>query len=318
MPGLSVFVSKLSLIALVAIATTGALPLPDERTLKPGETFQECDDCPEMVVVPAGSFAMGSADNEKGRRKDEGPQHTVTIGLPFAVGKVPVTVDQFADFVSATGYDAEGKCWGFQEGKFGEWPGRSWRNPGFVQNGVHPAVCLSWTDAKAYADWVASKTGKAYRMLSEAEWEYAARGRTEPGSYPRYSFGDEDADICRYANVADRAWKSAVPGMEHAVGAPCNDGYAYTSPVGAFAPNEFGLYDMLGNARQWTADCHQDGENYVGAPSDGSAWRSGDCSRHYLRGGSWARFNRLAARGRQSADFREEDIGVRLARTLDP
>ena len=150
--------------ATVSSPSRCAAPLTatQERGLKPKDTFRECDNCPEMVVVPAGSFTMGSPEREGGRFPNEGPQHVVTIGRPFAVGKLHVTVDQFAGFVRETQYQAR-KCW---------------RNPGFAQDGSHPAVCLSWDDAKAYADWLAKKTGKPYRLLSEAEFEYAARGRT--------------------------------------------------------------------------------------------------------------------------------------------
>jgi formylglycine-generating enzyme required for sulfatase activity len=128
-----------------------------------------------MVVVPAGSFTMGSPESEQNRDDDEGPQHVVTISKPFAVGKLHVTVEQFDAFVRET-REASSNCW---MGK--EVAGRSWRNPGFAQEGSHPVVCVAWDDAKAYVDWIAKKTRKPYRLLSEAEWEYAARaGTTTP------------------------------------------------------------------------------------------------------------------------------------------
>jgi formylglycine-generating enzyme required for sulfatase activity len=169
---------------------------------------------------------------------------------------------------------------------------------------------VSWDDAKAYADWMANETGKPYRLLSEAEFEYAARGQTSPGVYPRFWFGDDEKDLCRHGNGYDRGagWKKA----------PCSDGYHYTSPAGHYQPNAFGLYDMLGNAWQWTADCWHD--NYTGAPADGSAWTSGDCARgRVLRGGSWGndpRILRAAAR-----DWSTDTIdtgGFRVARTFVP
>jgi hypothetical protein len=145
----------------VSLVSRCSAPLSaaQERALKSTDTFKECDNCPELVVVPAGSFTMGSPAREAGRYYDEGPQHTVTIGKPFAVAKFHVTVDQFTAFVTETKYDAGSKCWTYEDGKSEERPGRSWRNPGFTQGGSYPAVCLNWNDAKAYVDWLARKTG---------------------------------------------------------------------------------------------------------------------------------------------------------------
>jgi formylglycine-generating enzyme required for sulfatase activity len=300
-----------------ASSSIGPISVEREQTLKPKDSFKECDDCPEMVVVPAGSFTMGSPNNEKDRENNEGPQHQVTFAKPLAVGKYHITVGQFAAFVNETGYDAGSKCTTFWNGKFEEQQGRSWRNPGFAQRDLHPAVCLNWNDSKAYVAWLARTTGKAYRLLTEAEWEYAARARTEPGSYPRYWFGNDEKDLCRYGNVFDQTWKN-VEGTKNWM-APCNDGYAHTSPVGSFAPNAFGLYDMLGNADQWTEDCYHD--NYIGAPIDGSAWTTGDCNRRVFHGGSWihiARYFRAAYRFGLSTTVRFDGQGLRVGRTLTP
>jgi formylglycine-generating enzyme required for sulfatase activity len=299
-----------------------ALPLTaaQEQRLKPKDTFRECEHCPEMVVAPAGSFTMGSPASEEDREEDESPQHVVTFARPFAAGKLHVTVDQFAAFVKETGYDAGSKCWTFERGKGEERTDRSWRNPGFAQDGAHPAVCLTWNDAQAYAGWLAKKTGKPYRLLSEAEWEYAARGRTAPGAYPRFWFGDAEKDLCRYGNVFDQKARDSIKEAEGASGAPCNDGYAFTAPAGHYAPNAFGLYDMLGNAWQWTADCvHGD---YDGAPADGAAWPSADCIGHVRRGGSWTETARVAYRDVAVVTLPDEvrfaDTGFRVARTLGP
>jgi formylglycine-generating enzyme required for sulfatase activity len=178
---------------------------------------------------------------------------------------------------------------------------------------------LSWNDAKAYADWLSGKTGKTYRPLTEAEWEYAARARIEPGTYPRNSFSNEEKNLCSYSNGANGADESMTSlfGTKDLAFAPCNDGYAYTSPAGTFAANGFGLYDMLGNAWQWTADCWN--PSYARAPPDGTARTAGDCSRHVMRGGSWfigPRSLRVAVRHQNLADVRVYDIGFRLARTL--
>jgi formylglycine-generating enzyme required for sulfatase activity len=240
-----------------------------------------------MVVVPAGAFTMGSPGNEQDRLKYDGPQHVVTISRAFAAGKTHVTVDQFKAFVAETKYSRSGAC--------------DWRSPGFPQEGSHPVVCVSWDDATAYAGWLARKTGKPYRLLSEAEFEYAARGQTSPVSYPRFWFGNDEQDRCRFAN-----------------GSGLCDGYEYTSPAGHYAPNAFGLYDMAGNAWQWTADCWN--ETYSGAPADGTAWTISGCfSGRVVRGGSWvdnSGFLRAAARDK-SPDV-SNDVGFRLARTLSP
>ena len=166
-----------------------------ERALKPGDTFKECDACPEMVVVPAGSFAMGSPNNEKARDNNEGPQHQVTITRSFAFGKFEVTVDQFVAFVQETGHDTGSTCDIWQDGKWAERSGYSWRKPGFAQSGSHPAACLSWDDAKAYLSWLSRKTGKIYRLPAEAEWEYAARA----GTTTRFYFGDDSKDTAGMA-----------------------------------------------------------------------------------------------------------------------
>jgi formylglycine-generating enzyme required for sulfatase activity len=278
--------------------------------LKPKDVFKECDKCPEMVVVPAGSFTMGSSKSELGRNDSEDPQHPVVIGKPFAVGKFDVTVDQFAAFVAESRYEPATRCSTYEDGKVEEREGRSWRNPGFAQNGSHPAVCLNWNDATAYVAWLAKKTGKSYRLLTEAEWEYAARA----GTTGRYFFGEVDKDFCRYGNGADQTAKSKLPWAT----VPCSDGHAYTSPVGSFLPNGNGLYDMHGNALQWLEDCWH--VNYLGAPSDGSAWTTGDCSHRVLRGGSWTHTTpkdlRDATRFIYATDFRIVVNGFRLGRTL--
>jgi formylglycine-generating enzyme required for sulfatase activity len=314
-----------------------------ERGLKPKDIFRECENCPEMVVVPAGSFTMGSPASEKDRDSDEGPQHIVTISQRFAVGKLHATVDQFAAFVKESGYRAR-RCVGVEDDC--NRPDR-WRNPDLEQEGSHPVVHVSWDDANAYANWLAKKTGKPYRLLSEAEWEYAARSRTSPGTYPRFWFGNDEKDLCRYGNGTDQKARDRIHAYsnegaknwlvqrggdwaflakkgwplrptENQPVAPCNDGYAYTSPAGHYQPNDFGLYDMAGNASQWTADCYHDG--YDGAPADGSAWTT-DCDDphdgHVVRGGSWFSdpvFLRAARRDRYPGWVASG--GFRLARTL--
>jgi formylglycine-generating enzyme required for sulfatase activity len=300
-------------VSLMSRRAAAPLSAVEECSLNPKDSFRECKNCPEMVVVPAGSFTMGSPEREKDRRYDEDPQHTVTISKPLAVGKLHVTVDQFAAFVMETGYAASTNC---PKLSTNENDG-SWRDPGFAQKGSHPVICVSWDDTKAYVEWVTKKTGKPYRLFSEAEFEYAARGRTSPGAYPRFWFGDDEKDLCRNGNGADQKAPDSVGSSERR--APCNDGYAYTSPAGHYAPNAFGLYDMFGNAWQMTEDCYYD--RYNRAPADGSAWIIGGCSNiRVIRGGSWQdppRF--LRAAGRIWNDSKASStVGFRLARTLTP
>ena len=290
----------------------GAAPLTPERerALKPNDTFKECANCPEMVVVPAGYFTMGSPASEAGRYDDEGPQHKVTLAKPLAVGRFSITRGEFATFASETQYKAEGGCYVRSGSKFELQNDHSWRSPGFEQDERHPVVCVNWNDAKAFVAWLSQKIGRQYRLLTEAEFEYGARA----GTTTRYFFGDDEKDFCRYGNGADETAKKSNPGWQVL---PCSDGYAYTAPADSFLPNKFGLYDMAGNAWQWVEDCYHD--NYNGAPTDGSAWTSGDCSRRVVRGGSWL-FNpqvlRSAARRRSTPDVRYLDLGFRVTRTL--
>jgi formylglycine-generating enzyme required for sulfatase activity len=290
-----------------------------EQALHPRDSFKECDGCPEMVVLPAGAFTMGSPENEQGRFSDESPRHVVTFARPFAVGKFEITVDQFSAFVKETAYDAGSKCLTLEEGKSAVRDGRSWRNPGYPQTSSHPAACVNWHDAKAYLGWLTKKAGKQYRLLTEAEWEYAARATTTPGSASRYTFGDDDSAMCRYGNVADKTARQTIPGASTWTIYPCSDGYAYAAPVGTFAANAFGLYDVHGNVREWTEDCYNIG--YNGAPTDGSPWLAGDCDHRVVRGSMWGSSPanvRLALRLKDPNDTRSQDIGFRIARTMAP
>jgi formylglycine-generating enzyme required for sulfatase activity len=272
-----------------------------------------------MVVIPGGRFSMGSPEGSVDRYPNEGPVHEVAIASPFAVGKYPVTYTQFAAFVADTGYDAETECWTFEDGEGAVRPGRSWRNPGFSTGGNEPVLCLSWDDAKAFVNWIAQKTGKSYRLLSEAEWEYAARGSTSPVPYTRYFFGDNERDLCLYGNTMDHIAKISIKANPNWPFGACSDGYAFAAPVGSFKPNGFGLYDMVGNAWQYTEDCYHD--TYDGAPSDGSARTTGDCEARTGRGGGWSVFPKnvhVTMRGHSLHDKRFTASGLRLARTARP
>lgn len=285
---------------------------PDrDAPYEPRDTFRDCAECPEMVVVPFGSFMMGSPEAEKGREDDEGPRHRVAIAQPFAIGVHEVTRGEFAAFVEATGHDTGNSCYTWEGGwKLVE--GRNWRSPGFAQTDDHPVVCLSWDDAKAYVAWLSGQTRADYRLLSEAEWEYATRA----DSSSRRFWGNDldDAEGCAFANGADLTAKDEFSGWTVM---NCRDGYVHTAPVGTFATNDFGLHDPLGNAWEWVEDCWND--SYAGAPADGTAWTSGDCGRRVLRGGSWGdfpRYLRSAYRSWSDADFRINFGGFRVARTL--
>ncbi|MDP1613816.1 MAG: SUMF1/EgtB/PvdO family nonheme iron enzyme [Sulfuritalea sp.] len=279
--------------------------------LIPGQEFTDCVDCPDMVVLPSGSFKMGSPDSEAGRYDDEGPRHEVRIGYRFAVGKFEVTRGQFGRFVRETGR-AMGSCKGWDGKDYVDQPGKNWEKPGWDQDDKHPVVCVSWEDAKAYVEWLSRRSGKVYRLLSESEWEYAARAGTTSARY----WGESADEACRYANVADQTQKEArYTGSFFG----CRDGYAETAPVGKFLPNAYGLYDMIGNAQEWVEDCGTN--NYRGAPSDGLAWTS-NCSSagsRVARGGGWddvPRGARSAVRFWFPPGIRPSFGGFRVARTL--
>ena len=290
------------------------------REREPGRRFRDCDACPEMVVVPAGSYMMGSPSGEEGRLDSEGPRHRVTIAEPFAVGVHEVTRGEFARFAAATNRSRDDSCWTDEEGKWAGRNGRHWRSPGFEQTDRHPVVCVSWDDARAYARWLSRETGERYRLLSESEWEYVARGGTRTARY----WGESESGQCRHANAADFTAKRYGLDMTQYVPdwtiVSCDDGYYHTAPAGTFARNNFGLHDVLGNAWEWVQDCWHDG--YGGAPSDSRAWESGgDCDGRVPRGGSWLnspRNLRSAFRFRFPSGTRSNYIGFRVARTLTP
>jgi formylglycine-generating enzyme required for sulfatase activity len=296
------------------------------KCIKPGsgETFQDCwkdggvTMCgPQMAVVPKGKYLRGSPDDEKDRFSNEGPRRDVTIAAPFAVGRTHVTRGEFAAFVKATNHKTEGGCYTWTGSEWKQQTDRSWQSPGFDQTDDHPVVCVNWEDAQAFAKWVSEKTNKVYRLMSEAEAEYAARGITKiDPKQPRYFFGNEEKELCSYANGGDQTAKEKFSDWTVA---PCKDGYVYTAPVARFKANAFGLYDVHGNVWSWTQDCWND--SYKAAPTDGSAWTAGDCSRRVLRGGSWYSrpwFLRAAIRYWDTSDFRYYFYGFRLARTLNP
>jgi len=253
-----------------------------ERTLKPKDIFKECDNCPEMIVVPAGNFTMGTPnpDTKMGQDLDESPQHRVMIAKPFAVARFDLTFDEWDACV------AEGGCNGYEPQDFGWGRGR------------RPVFNVSWVDSMEYAAWLSRKTGKYYRLLTEAEWEYAARA----GSTTAYYWGDEIGKGHANCDGCGSEWDDRE-----------------TSPVGSFAANAFGLYDMAGNVWQWVEDCYH--TDYSGASTDGSAWTSGDCNSRVIRGGSWLSVPpllRSAGRFRNTFSSKGNQLGFRIGRTLIP
>lgn len=275
-------------LAQFALAAAVAMPPAYARS------FRDCPDCPLMRVLPAGKFMMGSTDKGVGHQTSEEPRHEVRIRRPFVIGIYDVTRAQFAVFSRETGFVSDSKC---------NWRSPALRGQPLNQTDNDPVVCVSFSDAEAYARWLSSKTGHIYRLPTEAEWEYAARA----GSSTTRPWGNENArDFANYGT--DQCCAAFAAGQ---------DRWLYTSPVGSLRPNAFGLYDMLGNVWQRTEDCgHAD---YSGAPSDGSAWLTGgDCSTRIVRGGAWlASLNllRSAARAADPAEFRKSDIGFRVVRS---
>ena len=283
-----------------------------------------CDGCPDLALIPAGTYSMGSNRGEEGRHKSEGPVHRVAIGTPIAVGMHEVTRGEFRRFVNEMAYEIEHSCYtldprtGSWDPRKGPRKGVSWEDPGYEQADDHPVVCVDWDAATAYLDWLSDRSGEDYRMLSESEWEYAARAGTQR---PRY-WGRSTKEQCRFENGLERAFAKRYPSLKRKWNwrpIPCNDAHVHTAPVGSFdEPNGFGLHDMLGNTREWVADCWHD--DYKGAPTDGSAWmRGGNCRLRVVRGGSWAnvpRNMRAATRIAWTRETRSDVLSFRVARTL--
>ncbi|MCP3952667.1 MAG: SUMF1/EgtB/PvdO family nonheme iron enzyme, partial [Desulfobacterales bacterium] len=222
------------------------------------KSFTESITDMEFVRIEKGCFQMGSPGSEKDRDSDEGPVHRVCVDS-FYMGKYEVTVAQWRQFIRETSYrtDAEKDtkkegCYVWINNKWGWQDGYSWDRVGFSQRSNQPVACVSHNDVEKFIEWLQRKSGKQYRLPTEAEWEYAARGGT---STSRYWGGTEDSTACSYANAADKAYGSKNR-------FPCDDGYEYSSPVGNYRPNAFGLYDMLGNVWEWTGDWY--GKDYYG------------------------------------------------------
>jgi formylglycine-generating enzyme required for sulfatase activity len=299
----------------VPLANPGYFTLAknDPGAVKPRQSFKDCGDCPEMVALPAGEFMMGSPASERGHLGVEGLPRAVLIPKPIAIGKFEVTVDQFSVFDAETGATVGNFCkviaafdrtpivWGPPEASF--------RQPGFDVMGSHPVVCVSWHDAQAYVAWLRRRTGKPYRLPTEAEWEYAARAGTKTA----YSFGNDANTLCAHARFADLgsqfSWRDGCR----------SDVVTYGPlPVGSLKPNPWGLFDMHGNAWEWVEDCWT--PNALEIPVDGSAFsRPGNCEVGVVRGGSFAvgsRRVRSAIRVPMKTTMQAYNNGFRVALSL--
>ncbi len=241
------------------------------------QTFRDCNVCPEMVRLPGGSLKMGSPASEPGHESDEQPVHAVAVPA-FAAGVYEVTFAQWDACV------AEGGC--KQRPSDEHWGRES-----------QPVVNVSWPDAEEYVRWLSKKTGHAYHLLTESQWEYAARAGTSSTFY----WGGDEKTACDYA-VVKTSWLGCGSGRP--------------APAGSRKPNAFGLYDTAGNVWEWTEDCYV--PSYAGAPADGSARAGSDCSKRVTRGGAWdvkARESRSANRNPRGANDREYTIGFRVGRS---
>jgi formylglycine-generating enzyme required for sulfatase activity len=270
----------------VSFASRCAAPLTaaQERGLKPKDTFRECEKCPEMVMVPSGTFTMGGAADEEGVTFKEVPQHRVVLRQALAAGRFSVTFDEWEACVAdggCNGYRPDDKGWG---------------------RGLRPVINVSWDDARNYVAWLSRKTGKAYRLLSEAEREYVTRAGTTTPFWWGSSVSTQQAN-----------YNGRYP---YGYG-PRGEFRQRTLPVDSFGPNPWGLHQVHGNVFEWTEDCaHGD---YKGAPSDGSAWTTGRCDKRIVRGGSWydgASDLRAASRNDSSSNDRSNEVGFRVARAL--
>lgn len=279
-----IFAQFLAVCSLSAIAEEIKTP-----PLKAGAIFQDCQQCPSMIVVPSGKFLMGVPVGEEGSDKKETPQHKVTIQKPFAVGRYEVTYDQWQACLNENGcmkYEPYDQGWG---------------------KGKRPVINVNWYHVQSYLRWLRQKTGKKYRLLSEAEWEYMARA----GTNTTHWWGNDKArDHTNYGK--EKCCGGAADGA---------DKWVKTAPVGQFKPNPFGIYDSLGNVSEWVSDCFH--RSYKDAPNDGNPWLNdggGNCLHHILRGGAWGfpkSYIRAARRGSTFMRIKNRNYGFRVALDLN-
>lgn len=272
------------------------------------QVFQDCSDCPEMVVIPAGEFIRGA------NVPRAWPEDSMSNIRSFAIGSKEVTRDQFAAFVAATDRADGENCLSRDETGARDYVKEAnWRKPGILQTGRHPVVCVTFADALAYAGWLSKVTGHVYRLPSESEWEYAARS----GTTTHWLWGGDRSQACEYANVPNI--QSSAPEANPEAIFDCEDGYVDTAPVGLFQANDFGLYDVLGNVWEWVEDCWHDAS--FDPPEDESARITGtDCNIRTVRGGGSVASRTplgLSARTADPVNYRGIGLGFRVARDLN-
>ena len=295
-------------------------------SFEPGQTFR--DDVsrlgrpgPEMVVIPAGSFMMGSPDDEDERMRNEGPQHRVTFDRGFALSRTEITVGQFSAFVRATGYrtdaeiSGESRVYDIETGRMDQSSGVNWRldYAGEDASDALPVIHVSWRDANAYAEWLSEETGRSYRLPSEAQFEYALRA----GSQTPYWWGEGSPPDNDMENVTGDRDTSPTGARWNVAFRRYGDGHWGPAPAGSLMRNPFDLNDMGGNVMEWVDDCWHD--SFVRAPSDGSAWVNPGCERRVIKGASWSStpaMSRSAFRISSSTSSTDMRVGFRIARDL--
>ena len=262
----------------------------------------------KLTLIPPGIFTMGAPPDEQWQSDDEGPQHQVTLTKAFYMGEHHVTVGQFRQFVQAAGYQTEaarGTGALISHGMAYKWEANgSWKNVGFPQADDHPVLCVSWLDAVAFGAWLSKKEGKTYLLPTEAQWEYCCRAGTQTA----YPWGNNPHDGKGWANCADLTLNDKSPDR---FTFNWRDGFVYTSPVGSFRANGFGLYDMIGNALQWCDDWYDAYPAQVVTDPHGTQGHPA----HVLRGGSWDHDPAYCRSGKRVSDepsYRSEYIGFRL------
>ncbi len=303
-------------VFLLAVAVSGCASTGGYKVAR------DCEHCPEMVVIPAGAAIVGAGADDKFRNADELPERRFAIRERFLVSRYEITLDQYEAFVRATNRAVGGDCLTDRR-KRGDWQydaATTFRDPGFKQAGDHPVACVNWDEAQAYVAWLNTQTSGGYRLLTEVEWEYVARGgATQNFAYP---WGNDPAGGCSFANAFDSTTMQAYAGMDtsgYKVFDPmdCSDDLLNTSPVGALKPNAFGVHDITGNVAEWVEDCYTVTREHLS--DSGAPPAQTSCAKRLAKGGSWgtlAHNVRIAERLPYAATHRDDSIGIRVAKTL--
>jgi formylglycine-generating enzyme required for sulfatase activity len=270
--------------------------------VQPLELGKDCPHCPELVGLPTGLALLGSLPDEKGREPDEGPVQKVQVKA-FAIAKYEVTKAQWRVFVQQSGHPTSSECLAWAGDGFDKPPQLSWQETGFMQTENHPVVCVSWQDAKAYAQWLSKAASKPYRLPTEMEWEYAAKAGQGLVPFP----WPNNESPCNRANFADKSLEILHPQWRLA---NCSDGFEFTAPVGSLAANPWGVFDMQGNAMEWVSSCYA-------TAIQTQAEKNSECAKRVIKGGGWdmpEKFLRNAYRGSARERIRTTGIGFRVVR----